>query len=90
MILGPAAKQKAGSALERIGEKVEQHAGALMGLLLCLFFVALVGLAARANAASTAQASPIERVADRPARRADGRDVWFTAPPDVGPAKPDY
>ena len=46
MILGPAAKQKAGSALERIGEKVEQHAGAAMGLLLCLLFVALVGLAA--------------------------------------------
>src|ERR1700689_4547335 len=46
MILGPAAKQKAGSALERIGEMVEQHAGAAMGGLLCLFFVALVGRAA--------------------------------------------
>jgi hypothetical protein len=46
MILGPAAKQKAGSALERIGEMVEQHAGVAMGVLLCLFFVALVGRAA--------------------------------------------
>jgi hypothetical protein len=46
MILGSAAKQKAGSALERIGEMVERHAGAAMGVLLCLFFVALVGLAA--------------------------------------------
>jgi hypothetical protein len=46
MILGPAAKQKAGSALERMGETVEQHAGAAMSVLLCLFFVALAGLAA--------------------------------------------
>jgi hypothetical protein len=46
MILEPSGKQKAGSALGRIGETVEQHAGAAMGLLLCLFFLALVGLAA--------------------------------------------
>jgi Dolichyl-phosphate-mannose-protein mannosyltransferase len=46
MILGHSAKQQAGSALKRIGETIEQHAGAAMGLLLCLFFVALVGLAA--------------------------------------------
>src|ERR1700689_5867566 len=46
MILGHSAKQQAGSALERIGETIEQHAGAAMGLLLCLYFVALVGLAA--------------------------------------------
>lgn len=46
MISGPSGKQKAGSALGRIGEKVEQHAGAAMGLLLCLFFLALIGLAA--------------------------------------------
>ncbi len=46
MISGPAAKQKAGTALGRIGEIVEEHAGAAMGVLLCLFFVALVGLAA--------------------------------------------
>jgi hypothetical protein len=46
MILRPAGKQKAGSALGRIGETVEQHAGAAMGVLLCLLFVALVGLAA--------------------------------------------
>ncbi len=46
MILGSAAKQKASSALERIEEKVEQHAGAGMVVLLCLLFVALVGLAA--------------------------------------------
>jgi Dolichyl-phosphate-mannose-protein mannosyltransferase len=46
MISGPAAKQKAGSALEWIGEWVEARAGVLMGALLCLFFVALVGLAA--------------------------------------------
>ncbi len=46
MILGSAAKQKASSALERIDEKVEQHAGAGMVVLLCLLFVALVGLAA--------------------------------------------
>ncbi len=46
MILGSAAKQKASSALERIEAKVEQHAGAGMALLLCLLFVALVGLAA--------------------------------------------
>jgi len=46
MISGFAAKQKAGSALERIGETVEQHAGAGMVVLLGLLFVALVGLAA--------------------------------------------
>jgi len=46
MILGSAAKQKASSALERIEEKVEQHAGAGMAVLLCLLFVALIGLAA--------------------------------------------
>jgi len=46
MILGSAAKQKASSALERIEAKVEQHAGAGMAGLLCLLFVALVGLAA--------------------------------------------
>ena len=46
MILGSAAKQKASSALERVEEKVEQHAGAGMVVLLCLLFVALVGLAA--------------------------------------------
>ncbi|HSY35375.1 MAG TPA: glycosyltransferase family 39 protein [Acidobacteriaceae bacterium] len=46
MILGFAAKQKATFALERIEEKVEQHAGAGMLVLLCLLFVALVGLAA--------------------------------------------
>jgi hypothetical protein len=46
MILGSAAKQKASSALERIEEKVEQHAGAGMVVVLCLLFVALVGLAA--------------------------------------------
>jgi hypothetical protein len=46
MISGPSGKQKAGSALGRIGERVEQHAGAAMGLLLCLLFLALVGLAA--------------------------------------------
>ena len=47
MILGSAAKQKASSALERIEAKVEQHAGAGMAGLLCLLFVALVGLAAK-------------------------------------------
>ena len=46
MILGSAAKQKASSALEAIEEMVEQHAGAGMAVLLCLLFVALVGLAA--------------------------------------------
>ena len=46
MILGSAAKQKASSALERLEEKVEQHAGAGMLVLLCLLFVALLGLAA--------------------------------------------
>jgi Dolichyl-phosphate-mannose-protein mannosyltransferase len=46
MILGSAAKQKASSTLERIEAKVEQHAGAGMVVLLCLLFVALVGLAA--------------------------------------------
>jgi Dolichyl-phosphate-mannose-protein mannosyltransferase len=46
MILGSAAKQKASSALERIEAKVEQHAAAGMVVLLCLLFVALVGLAA--------------------------------------------
>jgi Dolichyl-phosphate-mannose-protein mannosyltransferase len=46
MICWPATKQKAGSVLERIGAEVEQYAGAALGLLLCLFFVALVGLAA--------------------------------------------
>ena len=46
MISGPSAKQKAGSALERIGETVEKHAGATLGVLLCVLFVALVGLAA--------------------------------------------
>ncbi len=46
MILGSAAKQKASSALERIEEQVERHAGAGMVVLLCLLFAALVGLAA--------------------------------------------
>ena len=46
MILGSAAKQKLSSALERIEEQVERHAGAGMVVLLCLLFVALVGLAA--------------------------------------------
>jgi hypothetical protein len=46
MISESAAKQKAGLALERIGETVEEHAGAGMGVLLILLFVALVGLAA--------------------------------------------
>jgi hypothetical protein len=46
MISVSAAKQKASSALGRFGEKVGQHAGAGMGVLLCLLFVALVGLAA--------------------------------------------
>src|ERR1700761_3326105 len=46
MILGPAARHKASSTLERIEAKVEQHAGAGMVVLLCLFFVALIGLAA--------------------------------------------
>ena len=46
MISGSAAKRKAGSALGRWGEKVEQHAGAGMAVLLALLFVALVGLAA--------------------------------------------
>ena len=46
MILGSAAKQKVSSALERIEAKVEQHAGAGMAGLLCLLFVALIGLAA--------------------------------------------
>jgi hypothetical protein len=46
MISGFAAKQKAGSALERIGETVEQHAGVGMLVMLGLLFVALVGLAA--------------------------------------------
>ncbi len=45
MIYGSTIKQKAGSVLERIGAYVEQRAVAAMGLLLCLFFVALVGLA---------------------------------------------
>jgi hypothetical protein len=46
MILGSAAKQKINSALERIESKVERHAGVGMVALLCLLFVALVGLAA--------------------------------------------
>ena len=46
MISGSAAKQKAGSALEGWEEWVEQHAGAVLVVLLCLLFVALVGLAA--------------------------------------------
>jgi hypothetical protein len=46
MISGPSRKQKAGSALGRIGARIEQHAGAAMGVLLCLLFLALVGLAA--------------------------------------------
>ena len=46
MIFGSAAKQKASSALIRIEEQVEPHAGAAMLVLLCLLFVALVGLAA--------------------------------------------
>jgi hypothetical protein len=46
MIFAAATKQKAGSVLERVGAKVEQHAGAAMFVLLVLFFVALMGLAA--------------------------------------------
>jgi hypothetical protein len=46
MISESAAKQKAGIALERVGETVEEHAGAGMVVLLVLLFVALVGLAA--------------------------------------------
>ncbi len=46
MILGSAAKQRASSTLEGIEEQVERHAGAGMAALLCVLFVALVGLAA--------------------------------------------
>jgi hypothetical protein len=46
MISVRAAKQKAGSLLGRIGEMVDRHAGLMMGVLLCLFFAALVGQAA--------------------------------------------
>jgi hypothetical protein len=45
MISRRAAKEKAGPVLERIGEMVDRHAGTMMGVLLCLFFVALVGQA---------------------------------------------
>src|SRR6202789_441058 len=45
MISRRAAKQKAGPVLERIGEMVDRHAEVIMGVLLCLFFVALVGQA---------------------------------------------
>ncbi len=43
MISGSTTRQKAVPVLERIGAKVEEHAGAAMSLLLILFFVALVG-----------------------------------------------
>lgn len=46
MISGFAAKQKTGSALERLGEAVDRYAGAGLGVLLCLLLVALVGLSA--------------------------------------------
>ncbi len=46
MISRPTTKQKADSALEHVGAAVERHAGALLGVLLLLLFVALVGLAA--------------------------------------------
>src|ERR1700679_3176352 len=45
MISRRAAKEKAGPVLERIGEMVDRHAGTMMGVLLCLFFVALAGQA---------------------------------------------
>ncbi len=46
MFSGPAVRRIIGSALERLGEMVEERAGILMGLLLSLLFVALVGLSA--------------------------------------------
>ena len=45
MISRRATKQKVGPVLERAGEMVGRHAGTMMGVLLCLFFVALVGQA---------------------------------------------
>lgn len=46
MFSGPGVRRIIGSALERLGEIVEERAGILMGLLLGLLFVALVGLSA--------------------------------------------
>jgi hypothetical protein len=46
MISGSVARQRVAAVLERMGAAVEQYADAALGLLLCLFFVALVGMAA--------------------------------------------
>ncbi len=70
MISGSTTKQKAGFVLERIGAKVEEHAGAAMGALLILSMIALVGLA------STVYLWYDELVVVRVAAFPHWRDIW--------------
>ena len=70
MIYLRVAKQKAGPVLERIGEMVDRHAGVIVGVLLCLFFVALVG------EASTAYLWYDELVVVRVAGLPHWHDIW--------------
>ena len=70
MISRSTTKQKAGLVLERIGAKVEEHAGAAMGGLLILFMIALVGLA------SSVYLWYDELVVVRVAAFPHWRDIW--------------
>jgi len=70
MISGSATKQKAGPVLERIGAKVEEHAGAAMCVLLILFMIALVGRA------SSVYLWYDELVVVRVASFPHWRDIW--------------
>jgi len=70
MISGSTTKQKSGLVLERIGAKVEEHAGAAMGVLLILFMIALMG------AASSVYLWYDELVVVRVAAFPHWRDIW--------------
>lgn len=70
MISRHTVKQKAVPVLERAGEMVERHAGTMMGVLLCLFFVALVG------EASTVYLWYDELVVIRVAGLPHWHDIW--------------
>jgi Dolichyl-phosphate-mannose-protein mannosyltransferase len=70
MISRHTVKQKAVPVLERAGEMVERHAGTMMGVLLCLFFVALVG------EASTVYLWYDELVVMRVAGLPHWHDIW--------------
>ncbi len=70
MISGSTTREKAGPVLERIGAKVEEHAGAAMCVLLILFMIALVGRA------SSVYLWYDELVVVRVASFPHWRDIW--------------